>query len=150
MVSLHISFPTNLPLPCMNDLDWIIIFFVIHINALGVEKWRNHLMRLFFLVGPSLEKLVLKTSRSVLRDQVFHFSIVPFHVILHTYIFPTTWEARQEDSVCESYATQNLTLLFSPPWFDRMLRQPPLSMGKGLAMWSWCKRLYNILYCNFG
>jgi len=70
--------------------DWIIILFSIHIDAFGVEKWRNQLTRPFFPAGHRLAKQDLKPSRSILTHQTKFFGVklghsrtTPFHVVLH-------------------------------------------------------------------
>lgn len=104
-------------------------------------RWCTSIVGIFLSAGPSLEKQGLKPFRRILRHQMtffggknFPFSKSLFHVIQHTQIFPTVQEARQSEFVCKTYATQNLTFLFSPPWFKMMSCQPPLFMEKWIDM----------------
>ena len=77
-------------------MNWIIILFFIHLNEFGVKKVEQLAHGTIFTGRTILEKQDPKPSVSILTHEmmflgvkIFHLSLTPFHVVLHTYIFPT-------------------------------------------------------------
>ena len=49
---------------CNSDSDWIIILFFIHLDAFGVEKWRNQLNGTVFTSGTQFGKTESETFQN--------------------------------------------------------------------------------------
>ena len=69
----------------ISDLNWIIILFVIHLDAFGVEKVEESAHRTIFTSGTSLAKRDLKLSESVLRHQTTFFGGKTFILNCNTF-----------------------------------------------------------------
>jgi hypothetical protein len=54
----------------MYDMDWIIILFVMYLDAFRVERIEGINLEGHLMVGPSLENWGLKPSRSILRNKM--------------------------------------------------------------------------------
>jgi hypothetical protein len=100
------------------SLDWIIILFVIYLDAFRVEKIGGISLQGHFSGKSQLGKLGSETFQShfeALNDVFWgsgvENSIHTLNGVLHSETFPTVQTMRQSELVCKSYASHKLTYL---------------------------------------
>lgn len=102
-----------------NDPNLIIILFVIHIDSLEVEKWRNQFTRPFLPTRPSLENSRLKSLRGILRHQTKFYGVNIFH-LRNTFLCYYTHKTFQQCKNCLNHSPYGkvMPLESSPSYFD--------------------------------
>jgi hypothetical protein len=101
---------------CVNDMDWIVILFVIYLYAFRVEKLEESSSRVILMTNPSLENWSLKPSRVILRHQTEILRVKKFlsifgnhDTIIHIDTFSMVQKPCQSELVRKSYASRKLT-----------------------------------------